>query len=162
MSGTIGNSATSAADYGCLIASTAMMATDMGHRVTPDELNARITAAGAYVGPDGDLMDDDTITAVFPDIRSEGARQEFPASLSLSRDEGAILCLDAVAYGVNTVPGSTHFVYAVYWDGSMIGWNDPWGGVYKTFSVAEASALMHDSTPVLKYRLTDSWRWWGG
>jgi len=134
--------------FGCYVTSQAMMATDMGHRITPDQLNDEFLNRGLYVnGCDGR---DGAIHEVFSDInlvrRSDSPNTS--ADLDMLRtqpNESCILQLDGNALHLGF---ATHYCYLVWYDGHQVGWNNPFGGVRQYVSSDDAARLI---TAIIKY-----------
>lgn len=134
--------------YGCYVASTAMMATDFGHPVTPDDINREYTNRGLYFN--GCDSTDDAITRLYPDIRVV-SRDDYPGAADLSKcltapGEACILQFDGFALGLGF---RTHYMYLVWWDGSTLAAHNPWGGVRVDYDAATAARLI---TGIIKYR----------
>ena len=127
------------ATVGCYLTDYAMTACYYGHQVRPDELNDIFNRQNIYV--QGDLLTDDALTKVFPDITYQQTYDfaAVPANLGLlqqlAADEATTVILE-LDFDHNPNDGiQTHFVCLHDYDGKTLTIFDPWWGTDSDFSL---------------------------
>jgi len=118
--------------YGCYVTSLAMVAGSYGHHITPAALDDVLTNRNVYAN--GDMMPDDALARVYPDLRLERVYEwsGVPADLGvlarLARDPAlaVVLGLDFDADPTDGI--QTHFVTMQTCDGRAVWIDDPWYG----------------------------------
>jgi hypothetical protein len=125
--------------YGCYLTCFAMKAGYYGHTVTPPALNDIFAQKGIYV--QGDLLTDDALSKVFPDIAYQQTYDfaTVAANLTLlqhlASDEATTITLE-LDFDHNLTDGiQTHFVELAEYDGSTFKIFDPWYGTLDDFSL---------------------------
>lgn len=116
-----------------------MLAGYYGHTITPKELNDLFNQKGIY--SQGDLLTDDALTKVFPDIAYQESYDyaKVPANLNqlkaLAADDATTIILE-LDFDHDLSDGiQRHFVCVHSYDGTTLQIYDPWWGTDADFSL---------------------------
>lgn len=119
-------------EFGCYLASLAMLASYYGHTLTPPQLNSALAAQRIYVS--GDLMPDDALHRLYPDLAVQQVYNwaSVPADLGALKQVAADPALTAVIeldFDHDPSDGiASHFVVLAGCDSSRVLVFDPWWG----------------------------------
>lgn len=126
---------------GCLITSAAMAASYLGHVINPSEMNRRCKQAGV-INAEGDIVRDDFVTRIFPDIKTVDVKNwpTQPADLRFFDIRNDLTTEILVKIDSQPAAGlQSHFLRVIGWDGGKdIIVVDPWDGKRKGLSAYAA------------------------